>query len=431
MREKVAELRALELGFDGERLLWELTEAQYVAVPAASTDRSKLRLQQTSVHRDLSEDVKSRLEDLAGVEQLLVQWRNTGSPQREQLLRDAWAAYVELSGRCESVFAEYLDLVRGVVLRDAGLDRDLCRIGDALGRPWGRFKDYEWQSFTIPASCDQRGMSAARLIRIGFPEWSIWCLALTAHEFGHVFVAQHEDMREFVQQQAAAPDVGREALQTWIADAFATEVMGPAYVWAGMSLRTDPSSDEDDARVAVMLASLAQSDFDEEYTAKCEALAQAWAKARESFGFATVTHNYKLVRAVVERAHQLVSDRFDRSDWERSLDFADRLREEHCDPTALAGEIQLPDLRNILAGAWFARLALETAETEPIEGLAPAIEKLAERARLTCVALIDSGAADVADYASPAPLSLGLVNRVQPLRQGPALRKPAPSEQAA
>jgi hypothetical protein len=430
--DTVTKLRALDLGLEGERLLWELTKAQYDAEPEVNPDRALLRLQQTSVHRDLSEDVKSRLEELAVVEQLLKQRRDADSAQREQLLQQAWVAYVELSRRCESVFAEYLDLVRGVVLRDAGLDRDLCRIGDALGRPWGRFKDYEWQSFTIPASCEQHGMSAARLIRIGFPEWSIWCLSLTAHEFGQVFAAQHDDVREFVRQQGETPGVEDEVLQTWIADAFATEVMGPAYVWAAISLRTDPASDADHARVTVMLASLAQSDFDEVYAAKREQLAQAWAGARASVGAAPADHNEGLMRAAVERAHQLVGDPFDRSDWERSLNFADRLGDEQCDPVVLAGEIQPSDLRNILAGAWFARLARETAAAEPVGGLVSAIEKLAERARLTCIALIDTASgAGGADSIAPTPLSLGLVNRVQPLRESPTLSKPTPTEQAA
>ena len=42
-------------------------------------------------------------------------------------------------------------------------------------------------------------------------------------------------------------------MRAWVADAFATCVTGPAYVWAAMLLRADPTSAVDQRRVAVMV----------------------------------------------------------------------------------------------------------------------------------------------------------------------------------
>src|SRR5262249_33697755 len=117
---------------------------------------------------------------------------------RDDLERRAWRQFTECRARCQELFAEYVDLVRGVLVRDAGLDGDLFRIADQLVKQWPRIKDYRWESLTIPASRERRHITAARLIRIGFPEWTVWMLPLAAGEFGFIFADRYFDVEPAV-----------------------------------------------------------------------------------------------------------------------------------------------------------------------------------------------------------------------------------------
>ena len=111
-------------------------------------------------------------------------------------------------------------------------------------------------------------MTAARLIRIGFPEWTVWMVPLAAGELGFIFADRYRDLDTEVIAAAFAdvltgragpdgsegePAIDEEELRAWVADAFATCVTGPAYVWAAMLLRADPTSAVDQRRVAVMV----------------------------------------------------------------------------------------------------------------------------------------------------------------------------------
>ena len=167
-------------------------------------------------------------------------------------MADAWSCYRKALANCHELFVEYIDLVRGVLIRDAGLDQDLCRIADSLIKTWP-FSGSAWTSLSIPAEDERPGMSTAQLIRLGFPEWSLWSLPLVAREFGHVFTRKRDRIDTDVLQAAANNVRGEAELRSWAADIFATTVAGSAYPWAAIVLRADPDADLDQARVAVML----------------------------------------------------------------------------------------------------------------------------------------------------------------------------------
>ena len=71
--------------------------------------------------------------------------RAHGAREQDQLDREAWRLFTECLEKCQELFAEYLDLVRGVLVRDAGLDRDLFRIADDLVRRT-TIAEYRWES---------------------------------------------------------------------------------------------------------------------------------------------------------------------------------------------------------------------------------------------------------------------------------------------
>lgn len=174
-----------------------------------------------------------------------------GSPAAEldALRRQAWHDYVSL-GYQESrpVFAEYVDFLGGLALRDSGFDRGICQVADELIRACDKRRPRSsppWESLTIPTSQETMSMTLALIIRMGFPEWTFWALPLTAHALGHVVISNNSDLREYV---TGSRDEVDDSLRILLADAFATLAMGPAYACACVLLRLDPfnaSADRD------------------------------------------------------------------------------------------------------------------------------------------------------------------------------------------
>jgi hypothetical protein len=375
---------------------------------------SLFSLQQTSLDTDLKGGVKERLRELASIETNLGLAQGKDEETHHQLLGEAWAQYAELYGQCcETVFSEYVDLIRGVLIRDAGLDQYLCRIADDLGRRWGRFKGYEWHSLTIPASRDWRGMSAAHLIRIGFPEWSVWSIALTAHEFGHVFAAEFEPMRKLVAETAAKCAVSTEEAQDWVADVFATSIMGPAYAWAAILLRADPASAPDDARVTVMLKTLARIGLRTGTQAEeQERIKRIWEQSRKRAREVAPRRDElgEVFDEVIDAAYSRVLAPFRAADWDAAREkLVAQLESPELEPERIADGLHGNELRTILVAAWEARIRLhdefakqraELGEDDEawrealLDQEREALLTLADRTRDVCMALIDRQVTD-------------------------------------
>lgn len=154
--------------------------------------------------------------------------------------RQAWHEYSTSAYRdSHTVFAEYLDFLSGLALRDTGFDRGICRIADELIRTCGRLPEsFTWESLTIPAQNEALRATMAKIVRLGFPEWTVWALPLAVHEFGHV-AASLRTIEDFIKGHAST-EAARHRLRICLADAFATFVLGPAYACAVILIRLDP-----------------------------------------------------------------------------------------------------------------------------------------------------------------------------------------------
>ncbi len=130
----------------------------------------------------------------------------------------------------------------GLTLRDTGFDEDVCKMGDELIKAsLPTLSEEDWHSLTIPAHRESPAASPARIIRLGFPEWTIWALPLAAHEFGHVMAKQSKRLEALI--MAGKPRKrGTSYREEYAADAIATYTMGPAYACAAILLRFDPTS---------------------------------------------------------------------------------------------------------------------------------------------------------------------------------------------
>jgi hypothetical protein len=376
---------------EAAEILNTLSRERMEAAGAAEVPRRQLfALGNTSVGVDLSGYANDLLNDLDEIEVKID--AAAGQPEEEAglLMADAWSGYRKALANCHELFVEYIDLVRGVLIRDAGLDQDLCRIADSLIKTW-HFAGTAWSSLSIPAEDERPGMSTAQLIRLGFPEWSIWSLPLVAREFGHVFTRKRDRIDTDVLQAAANNVGGKAELRSWAADIFATTVAGSAYPWAAIVLRADPDADLDQARVAVMLYTMELMNAPVSYY---EPLALAWQGAVAS-PFVLSEEQ----KAFVSRVKSRIGVDFKR--WERANLLVDRLIDND-EPEEIASALAVKDLRTVLVAAWQARIRMaqefvaKSAPGEPADRrrarwkrYAEKLRQVAEQARAVCIAIID------------------------------------------
>lgn len=166
-----------------------------------------------------------------------------GAAERD--MAAAWSRYREaLEKQSEPLFAEYVDLLRGLALRECGLEDGICQLADQLLAGFDRVGRFSWESLAIPAHGTSTS-TRARTIRLGFPEWTLWALPLSAFELGRVVVREQKQLTEYVNQQMVEfgkEDAGiRQSVEESLAEAFAVYTAGPAYACAALLMRLDPS----------------------------------------------------------------------------------------------------------------------------------------------------------------------------------------------
>jgi len=154
------------------------------------------------------------------------------------LNRKMWRYYCEtVLPQTQSLFRDYVDLLRGLALRDSELDDGISRIGDELLKPI-QVTDLH-HSLTIPAHQEALTKTVARIIRLSFPEWTIWALPLIAHEFAYLLPTRR-DIEILIENEQTNRGIDRRHIEDYFADIFAASSMGPAYACAAVMLRFDP-----------------------------------------------------------------------------------------------------------------------------------------------------------------------------------------------
>jgi uncharacterized protein YbdZ (MbtH family) len=214
-----------------------------------SRDHVKGLFSDDSVTRLISSSTRLRLELK----------RNAGTTGAEASPQ-AWESFRVLLGDQEQfdLFQQYVDVAAGLSLRGMGMDEHFCAMADWLADYWAPAMVNLPIMFAIPARREATAIPS--IIRLGFPEWTIWALPLFAHEFGRMLVLFDEDLQDVPGELAAtlredatkepvdaeAPEATLEArvarIGTYMADVFATYVMGPAYACACLLLKLDPTA---------------------------------------------------------------------------------------------------------------------------------------------------------------------------------------------
>lgn len=204
---------------------------------ADDTLRERVRLR-------FSNRIKPHRADLATVRQAIA----TGVA-----LDACWDSFGKLKRKFAPIFEESLAFVEGLLARQAGIDGGLCDIADALLRDLDfQVADLGWWGTTVLAK-DEFFQDLVSIIRLRFPETSIWNLPVAAHEFGHFVVQEIEEAPDgryteyldrfgslFVAESNGARSGPPRYLHEYYADLFATYALGPAYAYTCLLLRFDP-----------------------------------------------------------------------------------------------------------------------------------------------------------------------------------------------
>jgi len=187
-----------------------------------------------AVHQALKNAVSKEFgEELAKLQSLRVRIDAAGryGEADSAEMRAGWRDYSDTFYKSsERLFQEYVDLVSGVALRDTGFDRGIARLAEDLLEQGGTIGNFTWNTLTIAAREEPLAVTAARIVRLGFPEWTIWTLPLTAHELG----TNYPDSDTKVTEKVAELGGDKDEQFVLVADAFATYFLGPAYSCAAI-----------------------------------------------------------------------------------------------------------------------------------------------------------------------------------------------------
>ncbi len=164
-----------------------------------------------------------------------------------QPLDGCWAGYDALSLACEPLFDECLVIRQGAAARREGLDDGICNLADHLLAEICSDADISWRRFTVLATGESY-THVSDVIRVRFPQVSLWDLPVVAHELGHHaslrleqptigrFVVPFEEL-----ERTWAGRMAPALLEEYFADAFASVTLGPAYACTCLLLRFDPA----------------------------------------------------------------------------------------------------------------------------------------------------------------------------------------------
>ena len=101
--------------------------------------------------------------------------------------RVAWKLYAAIYRKSRWISQECLEFIAGLAFRDKKLDEQICQIADALIESYAEASGKE-PSLAVPSSQESLSRTLGRIVRLRFPEWTIWTLPLVAHEYGHVVI---------------------------------------------------------------------------------------------------------------------------------------------------------------------------------------------------------------------------------------------------
>jgi hypothetical protein len=176
----------------------------------------------------------------------------------QQPAGDGWARLEEEALANRRLYQRLLGYIEAELFRSAGLDEGVATIADALLAELATVTDLPWRRQVLMGGEDVYD-ERSELVRIRFPQYSIWLVPVLAHEFGHfassrifddargtpvlaaIAAMAGQGLESFQAEDAAAIRAQRESfLHELFADTFATWVLGPAFACSCLLLALNP-----------------------------------------------------------------------------------------------------------------------------------------------------------------------------------------------
>lgn len=354
-------------------------------------------------------------------------------------LEEAWRYYEGTFVRSQSILRECFEIIGTLAIRNNDLDEQVLVIADELVSECLVLSTHHSHYYLlVPGVEDTFSKTVSRIIRLRFPEWTIWHLPLVAHELGHVIVSEtleeDEDIDELFQilkplaqyfsdslagldgwqkqddkvEATELDDWAADRFHEFSADAFATYLMGPAYACSAILLRLDPGMDESEGRPSdaqrahVILSMLRwmsnQEGVKKPYQAIIDKLQKYWSESLKR-----VNEQARLTPEYEEKLDEFTRQFGENKDLLRDtalytgVNRAWTLVESWRKPPDKSASTSEPDhifeekLRDVLNAAWILRLEVtDTMEHNEIEKPIEELKQIHEIGRRLCQSIIAS-----------------------------------------
>ena len=354
-----------------------------VADAVASVDRSlEQRLQvesegsqvATKAFSEKAEQIAQSLDKVRELVRGAEDEEQGGSPTAGVSWSKAWKLYYrQVHAETQKLFRDYVDFLRGLATRDVLLDLSYCLLADKLIQAWSKEV-----SLTIPAMQEALQDTVARIVRLGFRDWSIWALPLVAREVGFAVNSEgkrSEELGRIIEEQSAQGHSDM-CLRDCVADMFATCAMGPAYCFAAVYFRLDPFSagspagdhSPDTERAEVIFATLewmSRQTGEDLYGPTVRGLRKKWERVLAQAGQQDTlaperqAQLRQLVESLAEVVWRTAYSMFSAQSWSQAERLRDEFERVASGPARLESESVKPNeqdaLTAVLNGAWLAR----------------------------------------------------------------------------
>lgn len=263
----------------------------------------------------------------------------------------AWRELTALTERCLPLFADYVDFLGGLTLRDATLDNRVGQLADAL------LFELNAGRIAVPAGYGGMQSSFPTLFKLRFPEWTVWDVPLAGYDAGLV----HAD-REGVSYTYRLPTAGFNDTfaKHLYAETYAALMVGPAYACAATLLRLRPDRIErsenmpsDLERAHVVFGALKELNADGEFALFVQRVEALWVSAVKLLGHEPVPVDAKALDRLVARSvgslrRSTTPAIYDPDRWRSAVERSDQLLVSGSGPVL-----------DVLNAAWRVRLDSE------------------------------------------------------------------------
>jgi hypothetical protein len=317
---------------------------------------------ETTVGKEIVEGLRSKSGPLITALEIIQTVHN--DPKN---LKTGWKTLGGKATETKPIFADYMELLGAAALRDTGFDEKISDVADEL------LRSTEGKLLALPMRRETLVTTLKQIVRVTFPDWTLWALPSTALEFWNVAGLQrvrgalNANLQNLpAEERALVKTEHKQAL----GDAYATYTMGPAYAYYAVGLVLALNSEQDQRRIRAILTMLEQMEdsmLTSRYNDVRSQLLSAWNAARTQWGqpplkwgsgfSAEVDAEEKgmrvLIRSFWKTLESETSAKFGIAIWNESLLWVLPLLEDKADKINVPNGVEW---RHLLNAAWLARV---------------------------------------------------------------------------